>query len=162
MNTSLQARPAPLIRAKRVPFWLLFRDLLLTAVAWIAIAQSMRQGLYLLYDYFSAPVFTLTRARAPDLLEIWNRLNGFVWASVCLVIWLAAWAFYGHTRLSAARVAPQPAPLPITEHAKYLGVKPDELARWKTYRIAVVVFDADNQVVSVSRHDHASAIGAAK
>ena len=79
MNTSLRVPPSPpLIQAKRVPIWLAIRDLVLTAIAWIAIIQSMRYGLYLLYDYFTPPAFELTHAKAPHILEIWDPLKGFV------------------------------------------------------------------------------------
>ena len=162
MSTSLQAPPAPpLIQAKRVPVWLVFRDLLLTVIAWIAIIQSMRYGLHLLYDYLTPPTFELTHAKAPHILEIWDPLKGFVFDAACLVTWLAFWAFYGTTRFRTKPVPSQPAPLPITEHAHSLGVKPDDLSRWRTYRIAVVVFDADHQIAGVSRRDFASTVASA-
>ena len=162
MNSCLQVPPAPpLIQAKRVPPWLLFRDLLLTVVAWIAIIQSMRYGLYLLYDYLTPPMFEVTHAKVPRLLEMWTPLKGFVLDALVLVIWLAFWAFYGTRRFRTKPATPQPAPLPITEHANYLGVKPNELARWRTYCVAVVEFDVDNRIIAVSRRDLASTVATA-
>ena len=148
----------PLLRAKRVPPWIVFRDLVLTAIAWIVILQSMRQGFYLLYDYFSPPAFELTRAKLPPFLEIWNPLKGFVLDAVLLVIWLAFWAFYGTRRFRTKPPTPQPSPLPISEHARYLGVDEADVAVWKTYRIAVVHFNANNKIVSISREETVSAV----
>ena len=156
MNTRLHA--PPLIQAKRVPPWIVFRDLVLTAIAWIVIVQSMRYGFYLLYDYFSPPMFELTRAKFPQFLDLWNPLKGFVLDAVLLVIWLAFWAFYGTRRFRTKLPTPQPSPLPISEHARYLAMKEADLAVWKTYRIAAVHFNADNKIVSVSRQEMPSAV----
>lgn len=155
-------RPAPpLVQAKWLPLWLVFRDLLLTAVAWIAIIQSMRSGIHLLYDYFSAPMFELTHARAPQMLEIWNPLKGFVLAALILVIWLSFWAFYGTRRFRAQPLAPQPTPLQLREHANYFGVKEEELAHWRTYRIATIALTPDNRLAGVAQLDSVATVAAA-
>ena len=156
MKTHLHA--PPLIHAKRVPPWIVLRDLVLTAIAWIVIVQSMRQGFYLLYDYFSPPMFELTRAKFPQFLDLWNPLKGFVLDAVLLVIWLSFWAFYGTRRFRTKPATSQPSPLPIGEHATYLGVKEADISVWKMYRIAVVHFNADNNIVSVSRQELPSAV----
>ena len=160
MNTGLHARTTPLILSRHIPRWLIVRDLLLTVAAWLVIAQSMRYVFHLLYDYLSAPMFKLTHTKAPTLVEVWTPLRAFVLVAVFLMIWLAVWAFYGNRRLRKARSS-QPAPLPINEHANYLGLKPDELERWRTYRIAVVTFDADNRIAEVSRRVLASTVATA-
>ena len=162
MNASSELRPAPpLIEAKRVPLGLVFRDLLLTAVAWIAIIQSMRYGFFLIYDYLSRPIFELTHAKAPNLLELWSPLRAFVFIAFCLVIWLGFWAFYGTWRLRAQPLTPQPVPLHIREHANYLGVKEEELAQWRTYRIATIAFTRDNRLAGVSPLDFMATVAAA-
>jgi poly-beta-1,6-N-acetyl-D-glucosamine biosynthesis protein PgaD len=161
MKADMHAPLAPLIQAKRVPLWLVFRDFALTAIAWLAIAQSMRQGIYLLIDYVSPPVFELTHAKVPNVLDLWTPLRGFVLVAFWLVVWLVFWAVRGTRRIRTAQVVSQPAPLSIREHARYLSLKEDDLACWKTYRIAVVVFDSDNQIADVSRHDLAPTVAAA-
>ena len=154
-------REAPLIYAKRVPRWTIARDISITVAAWICIAQFMPYTTYLVYDYLSAPIFKLTRTKPPTAHEVWDPIRGFVLVAAFMVVWIAFWAFYGARRFRRKPVPPQPAPLPISEHANYLGVKPDELARWRTYRIAVVVFDADNRIAGVSRRDFASTVASA-
>lgn len=156
MNLSLQASAPPLIRVKRVPFWLVCRDLLLTAIAWIAIAQSMRHGFYLLYDYFTPPFFQLTHSSASHLLQIWNPLSIFLLIAACCVVWLGFWALVNTKRFKKAHVAAQPAALEISEHANHLGLSQEEIERWRMYRIAVVHFDADSQIANVSLYDPAS------
>ncbi|HWY68336.1 MAG TPA: PgaD family protein [Terriglobales bacterium] len=162
MNANVHVPPAPpLIQAKRLPAWLVFRDILLTVVAWIAIAQSMRYGLYLFYDYFSPPVFSLTHVKPVHVVDIWNPLSEFLLAAICLAAWLAFWAFRGTRRLRQKREAPQPIPLPTSEHAHYFGMKSEELALWKTYRIAIVTFNADNHIAGVLRRDLESTVATA-
>ena len=77
----------PIIRT-RVPAWMRARDVLLTIGAWLLIGYFLREGLYLAYDYFRAPIFELTTATAPDWGEIWGRLRGFVLLAAVLVAWL--------------------------------------------------------------------------
>ena len=156
MNTGLHA--PPLIHGRRVPPWIVFRDLMLTAIAWIVIVQSVRQGFYLLYDYFSPPMFEFTRAKMPHFLEIWNPLKGFVLDALLLIIWLAFWAIYGTRRFRTKPPTPQPSPLPLREHARYLEMKEADLAAWRRYRIAVVLFDNQNKIVDVSRQDLATKV----
>lgn len=156
MNRSLQVSQSPLIRVKRVPFWLWCRDLLLTAIAWIAIVQSMRQGIYLLYDYFAPPFFQFTHASAPRFVDIWNPLSLFLFIAAGFVLWLVFWAFVNTRRFRKVQAAAQPPPLEIGDHAKHLGLKQEEIEQWRTYRIAVVHFDSDSQISSVLRYDLAS------
>src|SRR5689334_13377842 len=111
MKADMQAPLAPLIQAKRVPLWLVFRDFALTAIAWLAIAQSMRQGIYLLIDYVSPPVFELTHAKVPNVLDLWTPLRSFVLVAFCLVVWLLFWAVRGTRRIRTGQVVSQPAPL---------------------------------------------------
>ena len=158
---SLQASAPPLIRVKRVPFWLVCRDLLLTAIAWIAIAQSVRQCFYLFYDYFTPPFFRLTHSSAPRLLHIWNPLRIFLLIAACCVAWLGFWALVNTKRFKKTHVAAQPAALEISEHANHLGLNQEEIERWRTYRIAVVHFDPDSRITDVSQYDLAFAKAAA-
>jgi len=156
-----QAPSTPLIQAKRVPPWLVVRDLALTVIAWLAIVQSMREGIYLLIDYVGPPMFELTHAKVPNALDLWAPLRGFVLVALSLVIWLVFWAVRGTRRIRKARVVSQPAPLSIREHARYLSLKEDDLARWRTYRIAVVSFDSDSRIADVSRQDLAPTVARA-
>jgi poly-beta-1,6-N-acetyl-D-glucosamine biosynthesis protein PgaD len=110
-----------------------------------------------LYDYFTPPFFQLTHASAPHLLHIWNPLSIFLLIAACCVVWLGFWALVNTKRFKKAHVAAQPAALEISEHANHLGLNQEEIERWRTYRIAVVHFDADSRIANVSQYDVASA-----
>lgn len=161
MNRASTPRPAPLIYAKNVPLWHVLRDLLLTVAAWLAIAQSMRNGFYLLYDYLSPPVFVLTHARVPNLFEMWNALRSFFFVAALLVVWLIFWALYGTKRSRTKQMPPQPRAVSLSEQAKYLGIRDEELVRRRAFRISVIAFNAENQIVDVSSQGIESAIGTA-
>ena len=85
MKTRRPPVEAPIIR-KRVPPWMQVRDVLMTIGAWLLIGYFLRQGLYLAYDYFRAPIFQLTAT--PDWAEMWGRLRGFVLLAGLLVAWM--------------------------------------------------------------------------
>ena len=161
MSNALQVpAPPPLIRARRVPTWLLVRDLVLTAIAWLAILQSMRDGLYLLYDFVTPPRFEFTHARLPHWIEMWHPLSWFVLLAIWTIIWLVFWSFHGTRQFRTKPAVPQPAALTTSQHAALMGVKEEDLARWKSYRIAVVTFDSSKQITSVSRRDLESRLSA--
>ena len=121
----------------------------------------MQFGLHVLYDYFSHPLFELTHTKVPHVLEIWNPLRGFVFSALLLMAWLFFWAFHGSRRSRAKPLAQQPAPLRVSEHANHLGVKEEELAQWRTYRIAIVAFSEDNRLARVSQLDSIGTAAAA-
>ena len=58
-----------------MPWLIRARDWFFTLLAWIALAFSLRLGVLLLWDYFSYPVFELTRMKSPDWGGAWQRLS---------------------------------------------------------------------------------------
>ncbi len=106
MKTGRPPVEPPIIRT-RVPAWMQVRDVLLTLGAWLLIGYFLREGLYLAYDYFRAPIFELTTATAPDWGEMWGRLRGFVLLAAALVAWITFWALDSRARLQATH-SPQP------------------------------------------------------
>jgi len=56
------------MRTKPVPFWLIAQDASITAIAWVAIAQSMCADIYLLHNYFTPSAFELTHETLPHIL----------------------------------------------------------------------------------------------
>ena len=74
-----------------MPRFIRVRDWVLTLLAWLALAFFLRLGLLLLWDYFSHPIFELTRMKAPDWGFVWERLSLFVYMILGVVIWIIAW-----------------------------------------------------------------------
>jgi PgaD-like protein len=135
----------PIIRT-RVPAWMQVRDVLLTLGAWLLIGYFLREGLYLAYDYFRAPIFELSTATAPDWSEVWGRLRGFVLLAATLVLWITFWALDSRARLQATH-SPQPAPLPDGKHAARFGLGEAELAAGRLAKVQTVDIDPARQVV---------------
>ena len=145
MKTGRPPVEPPIIRT-RVPAWMRVRDVLLTLGAWLLIGYFLREGLYLAYDYFRAPIFELTTATAPDWGEIWGRLRGFVLLAAALVAWITFWALDSRARLQATH-SPQPPPLPDRSHAARVGLSEAELAAWRLAKVQTVDIDSARQVI---------------
>ena len=144
MKTGRPPVVPPIIRT-RVPAWMRVRDVLLTLGAWLLIGYFLREGLYLAYDYFRAPIFELTTVTAPDWGEIWGRLRGFVLLAATLVAWLTFWALDSRARLQATH-SPQPPSLPDSSHAARVGLNEAELAAHRLAKVQTVSIDASGHV----------------
>lgn len=130
----------PLIFRAQVPWFIRARDWILTLLAWLALAYALRLGLLLLWDYFSYPVFQLTRIQAPDWGLVWGRLSPFLYMILAVVAWIIAWGVYRRPQLrqnTDPRVTPS---LSVEEHAGSLGLDPGEVAEWRRRRIVTVDF----------------------
>lgn len=145
MKTGRPPVEPPIIRT-RVPALMRVRDVLLTLGAWLLIGYFLREGLYLAYDYFRAPIFELTTATAPNWGEMWGRLRGFVLLAAALVAWLAFWALDSRARLQATR-SPQPQALPDCSHAARVGLSDGELASQRLAKVQTVDIDPAGLVV---------------
>ena len=97
------------------------RDVILTLGAWLVIAYFFHEGIARVVDYFSPPMFELTRTSPPDWAYRWEKLRGFVAVAAGLVLWIAFWAFDSRARMRATS-SPQPAPLEADAHARRVGL----------------------------------------
>ena len=140
----------PLIGFGRASSWVRIRDILLTAAAWARLFYLMRAGLRLIIDYFSYPIFELTRTHSPDWLEVWNRMSTFLILSVVAMLWLVLWGLIHRRRLQFAAHVPPPAELPLEQHAASFHLDPAAVARSHESKIAVVQFDAEHRIVELS------------
>ena len=136
----------PIIRS-RVPLWMAARDVIMTLGAWLVIAYFFHEGIARAYDYFSPPMFELTRTSPPDWAYRWAKLRGFVAVAAGLILWIAFWAFDSRGRLSAIS-SPQPAPLDSDAHARRVGLSAGDLDLWRSARIQTVDIDTTLQVIS--------------
>ena len=133
----------PLISSAQVPRFVRVRDWVLTFLAWLALAFFLRLGFLLLWDYFSYPIFALTRMKAPDWSLVWERLSPFVYMILGVVAWIIAWGVGRRAQLRQTfdrRVMP---PLSLEEHAASLGLDSGEIERWRQWRVVTVHFEGN-------------------
>ena len=133
----------PLIHSTQVPWFVRARDWFLTLLAWLALAFSLRLGLLFLWDYFSHPIFELTRMKTPDWNAAWQHLSPFLYMILAVLLWIIAWGVGRRAQLRQTfdrRVTP---PLSLEEHATSLGLDPHEIERWRQWRIVTVHFEGN-------------------
>ncbi len=119
------------------------RDWVITLLAWLVLAFLLRLGFLLLWDYFSYPIFELTRMKALDWQLIWDRLSPFLYVILGLVTWIIAWGVGRRAQLRQTfdrRVVP---PLSLGEHAASLALDSREIERWRQWRIVTVHFEGN-------------------
>ena len=136
----------PLIESGKVPWFVRLRDVLLTLLAWLALAQLLHQGLYLVWDYFSDPIFELTRTVAPDWPTLWTFLRPFILLILALVLWLTFWGWTRRRYLSRTLDPQLPPPLSLSEHAAHFGHDAETVEAWRRHRVVVVSVDAGNRI----------------
>lgn len=140
----------PLVTAATVPAWVRVRDLVMTIMAWGVFFWFMGQAIEAVIDYFSYPVFQFTDGRAPDWTELWKRLQPFVAVAGVLVAWLVFWGASRRHYMRQTAVMRQPQPLPLAEHAARWSVDPNDVEAWRALKIAVVEYDAHDNIVDVA------------
>jgi len=140
----------PIIAFARASGLVRLRDILLTAAAWARLLYLMRDGLRLILDYFSYPIFQLTHAHSADWMEVWNRMSTFLILSVVAMLWLVLWGLVHRRRLQfAAAHATPPPELSLEPHAAVFHLDPAAVERSHESRIAIVQFDAEHRIVEV-------------
>lgn len=139
----------PLVGIKSLSRSILIRDFLLTLGAWMVFAGMLHNALYLAWDYLSYPMFEYTNAQPPDWLELWSRIQYEMQIVALLMTWLLAWGYV--RRASLSRVEPQPPPPALSpgEHARALGLAPEQVRSWQTERSLVAHFDAEGHIISM-------------
>lgn len=131
----------PLIHGTDVPVWVRVRDVVLTLMAWAAMAWVLREGLELTIDYLSPPRFEFTNFSPPNLLELAARLAGFLYFIGALFAWLIFWAIARGRRLRMNAPAAQPPGLTLSAHVADFELVADAIGPWRDARVLVVHFD---------------------
>ena len=133
----------PLITAAKLPWFVRARDFLMTCLAWIAMAWLLRLALFMIWDYFSDPIFELTRTQAPDWELLWHHFSTFVYLVLSLVIWIVSIGLIRRTQLCQIYDSKTPPVLSLDEHAARFDLEPAQVEQWRQWRITTVFFDED-------------------
>lgn len=149
MKQNSSPRWPPIIEFSRASWWVRLRDIFLTIAAWALFFYLIRNGLRLMVDYFSDPIFELTHTHPPDWVTIWSHLDDFLVVSTIAMLWLTLWGLIHRRRLQFAVRQPSPPLLPLAEHAARFDVDAAEAERRRQMKIAVVHFDAAHRVTDV-------------
>ena len=148
MKQNSPLRWPPLIGFTRAPWWVRLRDIVLTIAAWALFFYLVRNGLRLIVDYFSDPIFELTYTY-PDWITIWNHLDTFLVLSTIAMLWLTLWGLIHRRRLRFAARQPPPPQLALEEHAACFGIDTGGAERRREMKVAVVHFDAAHRITEV-------------
>lgn len=143
----------PLIGAGNRPAWVRVRDVLLTLLAWAALAWMLARPLALAWDFLLVdPIFELTRHDPVDWRAKWLLLRPFAMAAAMLVVWVLVWALLRTRPLAASSARPAPPPLSLADHAGHWGLDPRALAAWQAPQVAVARFDDAQRLLAVQPH----------
>ena len=158
----------PIIGIDRAPWFVRLRDTLLTILVWALLLYLLRDGILLIIDYFSDPIFKLTRTHTVNWRELWDRFYVFLVLSAVTMLWLMLWSLFQRRRLQLADRAAPRVPLSLERHAAIFNFTVADLERWRTLKVAVVQFDGNHRVSSVnaagagrSQSDDATTLGSA-
>ncbi len=69
----------PIINDDKIPLWIRLRDIVLTTSAWIIIVLTLHNFLWLVFDFFSDPIFELTNTDTVNWSVIWQKLSRFLY-----------------------------------------------------------------------------------
>ncbi len=154
---SVQPWP-PLITARRLPWWLLARDAVLTLLAWGALLWLVQRPVRVAWDYlFVAPHGQLTREAPIDWAALATMLQPFAVVAAALVLWVVAWALLRIRPLRSREPMPQPPPLAAAEQAAAFGIDAAELQQWRQQKVATARFDARNRLHGMQPEGQATA-----
>jgi poly-beta-1,6-N-acetyl-D-glucosamine biosynthesis protein PgaD len=140
----------PIIDSRRVGPVIRVRDTILTVIAWIFLVVLLWELCALWWDYFSYPVFELSRTHSLNWKAFVDRIGGFALISLLLVLWLAFWGFVRRKELRRTHDPRPVSPLPLSDHAAIFGIPPETIEAWRQSQVVVVQFDASNRLANIT------------
>ncbi len=140
----------PIIDSGKVGPIVRMRDTILTVIAWIFLVVLFWDLCALLWDYFSYPVFELSRTHSLNWQAFVDRIGGLALLSLLLVLWLTFWGFVRRKELRSTHDPRPVPPLPLSEHAAIFGIPPETIERWRQSRLVVVQFDTSDRLANVT------------
>jgi poly-beta-1,6-N-acetyl-D-glucosamine biosynthesis protein PgaD len=141
----------PLIESHHsLPGWFLFRDVVLTLLAWAVLAYLLLDAIAVGVDYLQSPRLGLDTTKLPDMGLVWQRLRPYAEIIAVFLLWLLICAAILRRNASWFRLKRAPAVLPLAQHAALLGLDASAVAHWQQQRIQVVYFTEDGQISSAT------------
>ena len=78
-----------------------------------------------------------------------QRLDGYALLIAALMSWLLIWGHIRRDTLAASGHQSQPAALPAEEHARALGLRPEDVLAWQAERSLIANFTPEGAIVSM-------------
>jgi poly-beta-1,6-N-acetyl-D-glucosamine biosynthesis protein PgaD len=140
----------PIIDSRKLGPIIRVRDTMLTVIAWIFLVLLLWELCVLLWDYFSYPIFELSRTHRLNWQAFVDRIGGFALFSLLLVLWLSFWGFLRRKELRRTHDRRPVSPLALSDHAAIFGIPPETIERWRQSQVVVVQFDASNRLANIT------------
>lgn len=137
----------PILNSNYVPWWVKMRDTFLTIVAWLIILATFHSQLWLIFEYFSDPIFELSSTTTPQWSKIWQKLSRFFYIALGLVSWICFLAISRRKIINSTKYIKTLTPsLEMKELEEDLGIPPEDFKRWHKLRSAQVFVNDNNRV----------------
>ena len=140
----------PIINDDKIPLWIRLRDIVLTTIAWLIIAITLHNFLWLVFDFFSDPIFGLTSTDPVNWSIIWEKLSRFVYIALGLVVWICFLGLLRKKIINSTRyIKTAPPAEQIKKLEIALGVLPADVENWHEIRSAQVFINGDNRIYKI-------------
>ena len=146
MKRPLATTWPPLITDAKRPRYVVWRDVLLTAAAWLLVFWMAQETVLIIIDEIWVLAGYATFAPALDWRLWWHRLWPYGLVISAGGIWLVAWGVVSHRRILRYHYLAAPRPLTLDAEAARAGCSGATLTTWRELKIAVVELDANGHL----------------
>ncbi|TDN67016.1 poly-beta-1,6-N-acetyl-D-glucosamine synthase [Paraburkholderia sp. BL10I2N1] len=138
----------PWIPPAQAPWWMRFRDLVLTIAAWLAYLWILREPLVVFIGWLHPGLGVLLRKMVDVGFEV--DLVPFLWVAAVLIAWITLFGVFRRQTLSRQPDALHAVPaLPPEPHFGAAGVPVSQLPVWREARCLHVHYD-EGRITSVT------------
>lgn len=136
----------PLIFGHSIPWYIHVRDIILTALAWLAMAWMLRYFIHFSWDYISYPFLKMMDAESPDWNIMWVRILPYLILSAMLITSVWIYGFLHRKLMRNIKPRPQPEALPLDEHAEQVGLDPSIITTWRSWPVITIQHNEDDRI----------------
>jgi poly-beta-1,6-N-acetyl-D-glucosamine biosynthesis protein PgaD len=137
--------------SKSLPFLLLLRDVILTALCWLLFLYFLRDAFGFFMDVALWAINGFVGAEAYDSFRIVDTIILYVEIIVVMNAVYIGWAIYNNVRFGKeTRRRASPA-VTADEIASRLRVNPREMESWRKAKILVIHHDKEGRVTSIAK-----------
>lgn len=150
MKDSPLSKWPPIINSDHIPRWVKIRDILFTIGAWLILFATFHSLLWLIFEYFSDPIFELSTAATPQWSRIWQRVSLFVYIALGLVLWICFLAILRRKIINSTKyIKNLPPSVEMKDFEVDLGISSTEVEHWHELRSVQVFVNDSNRVYKI-------------